>query len=216
MFNRFDIMEVWHLFLSCYPRSNKRRKRLSKLQGYFSPRPDLSFKTLSDNGQCAYLALLKIELPELSEYPIVDSYFDRDSWYHMWINEENVYIRAKSFDDAQDALMDWCDHPDRIGHFTGITHEDIAECGPTYGYSPKEILAKIDADQWGEDSVLEQCRQAAEADMSMVNHTTLEHWDYKNKGMPGFLSWEWGGCQMTELTECSILNQRADEEEEDE
>jgi hypothetical protein len=60
-FDRFDIVEAYYLFFSHYHRGqySEEYARLSKIVGYFKPRPNLSFETLSDNSKDIYSNLEK-------------------------------------------------------------------------------------------------------------------------------------------------------------
>jgi hypothetical protein len=60
-FDRFDIVEAYYLFFSHYHRgqSSLEYSRLSKIVGYFKPRFNLSFETLSDNAKEIYSNLEK-------------------------------------------------------------------------------------------------------------------------------------------------------------
>jgi hypothetical protein len=55
-FDRFDICEAWYLWLSENHggQGSVEYSRLSSLLNFFSPRPSLSYETLSENAQMIY------------------------------------------------------------------------------------------------------------------------------------------------------------------
>ena len=60
-FNRFDIIEAHYVFYSDYHSGqwSDFYKRLSRITGYFKPRPNISYVTLSENSKDIYAALLE-------------------------------------------------------------------------------------------------------------------------------------------------------------
>ena len=62
-FDTFDICEAHYLFLSLWHEGqwSKKYRRLSRLQGHFTPRPSLRPSTLTPNGKAVYAALVKGE-----------------------------------------------------------------------------------------------------------------------------------------------------------
>lgn len=215
MFDRFDILEAWHLFLSQYHegQSSEKYARLSKLSAYFEPRPKLSFSTLSENAQQIYLDLIEEEEDIDPERVIGDGYSQH--WYRMWVcacAPQVVYIQANYFGDALETLMDWCDDH-CIGAFVGVGEPELREAAEDLTCNEQDvaiILANIKNDVIGD--VEAKVIEAAEADISMVGHTTLENWDYKKNGMPGIPSWAWGGDDV-EPAIAALLNRIVEENE---
>lgn len=220
MFDRFDIAEAWYLFLSTYHKGmhSEYYQRLSRMQEWFKPRPNLKYETLSDNSKCIYRDLVVEEGTDASTLPIVDEMFGQ--WFKMRAGMEQVYIRVKHFEDAVEALIEWCDHPKRVGIFEGVTVDDIIEAAKDLSQGAPDAAAEhvkacIDAGNW-EDPRTAEARQWAEDNLYMVGHTTLEHWNYAEDGEPGLPSTEWGGHEVGDPCIIDILNERAEEEEDDE
>lgn len=195
MADRFDIMEAWYLFLGHYHQGQgcELYARLSKLTSYFDPRPGLAIGTLSEEGRRIYIDLM-VDEDERLDIPRVDDYGYGGAWFYFHIgpysNKPCVYIRAKYMECAIEAFIDWCDENEQMGAFVGVTEADIlAEINDPRSGINDPLLRRgaelsMKAGDW-DDPVLMEAREAAEADLHMVGHTTLQNWDYENDGMPG-------------------------------
>lgn len=214
MFDRFDICEAWYLYLGQWysGQNDPKYARLSRLMQFFKPRPNLSFETLTENGRRIYLDLIAEEdsVQRLLELPRVDDFGDQ--WMlctHCGGNE--VLIRCSSWESADEALIEWFDHPDRIGAFVGVTEGDILEWAPDDARD--EIEEALDAGDW-DNETLNYAREVAESDLNMVGHTTLKHWDY-DQGMPGLPHTDYT-ISPCDPDICALLSEEEDAEDDDE
>lgn len=62
-FDTFDVLEAHYLFLSLWHEGqfSDKYRRLSRLTGYFRPRPSLRLTSLTPNGKAIYSVLVKGE-----------------------------------------------------------------------------------------------------------------------------------------------------------
>ena len=129
---------------------------------------------------------------EREEIPIANpGDYDRETLFEMWVgacSPLRVLVWADSFEDAWEEMVDYCDHPERAGVFSTVDDSDLRAAAEDLGLSWDEI--KDDHSSEAFDRVV----NAAQADMSMVGHTTLHH--VTAPGMPCIPSWEWGGGEV--------------------
>lgn len=124
---------------------------------------------------------------------------DSDVWtrthlYLMWFGaygDGRVLVWADSFDSAFETAVDYFDDPKSCGVFTFTDEGD-------YKAAAKDEGIEWPAGGWDDLSEREQekIREAAEADLTVIGHTTLS---CMPKGAWGAFvaSWEWGGDDIT-------------------
>ena len=213
MFNRFDILEAWSLFLDRFSSTYDARRKA--LRRRFEARPNLTFNGLSENAKHIFLDLLREEMPEKMTTPIVGTGWS--CWYHMWVNcgtmqDTSVYVNADSFDDAWDELVDWCDEH-CPGAFSGVGEEQIKDAAMLLGFDPNTVWADCLAGQY-DDTNVQRVVEQAESGMTMIGHTTLNSWDY-TQGNPGIESACWGGRSVWDAAEEMLIDLRVEEDEEE-
>lgn len=183
-FNRFDVCEAWWLHLSATHggMGSAEYARLSRMGRYFKPRSGLdgasrlrSAADLTSNGLEIYHALTG------DARPLIDQGEHCRHIYEMWAGAcapVRVLVRAKSFVDAFEALVEWCDEY-APGMLSTIDYDAAAV---ELGFESFAV-----ADEYG---AAEQVIEHAEAGMSVVGHTQLEH----GNAIP---SREWGGMEVS-------------------
>lgn len=135
---------------------------------------------------------------DLDKYEIVNP-SDVDSWsrthlYLMWFGAygtDRVLVWADSFDSAFETAVDYFDDPKSCGVFTFTEESD-------YKAAAEDEGIEWPAGGWDDLSERDQekVREAAEADLTVIGHTTLS---CMPKGAWGAFvaSWEWGGDDIT-------------------
>ena len=79
-----------------------------------------------------------------------------------------VFVWADSLDSAWEVAVDWLDDQGFAGIFTTISDEDLASAAEDLGVAwPTE-----------DDDQRQQVYEAAETDLTMVSHTTLQNWPW--------------------------------------
>ena len=114
--------------------------------------------------------------------------------FKMWADQHSpvhVYVWSKSFDSAFEHMVDYFDEQGMCGMFTYVDDDDLRAAAKDLGIGWSE-------DGWDDLSERDQDRvlTAAEADMTMIGHTTLRGCEHEHKGMPGIISDDWGGGEV--------------------
>lgn len=135
---------------------------------------------------------------DIDQYEIVNP-SEADGWsrthlYLMWFGayrDGRVLVWADSFDAAFETAVDYFDDPKSCGVFTFTDESD-------YKASAEDEGIEWPAGGWDDLSERDQekVREAAEADLTVIGHTTLS---CMPKGAWGAFvaSWEWGGDDIT-------------------
>ena len=136
-----------------------------------------------------------------TNHPIANS-GDVDSWDGLWLfqfgayGSTNVYVWADGLESAFEEAVEWLDD-NAPGLLTTVGDEDYRNAA--------EELGK----EWDPSDPDEEVMQAAEADMTMIGHTTLQN----GNAVP---SWEWHVAEVVKgSSEWKEVADRSREEEED-
>lgn len=132
---------------------------------------------------------------EEREIPLAPDSFGQNL-YRMWMGaygDHRVYVKADSFDDAFEYMVDFFDRPDTIGLFTFTDESDYRAAARDLG------IAWADGQSWSDlsEEDQEKIREATEVDLSTIGHTTLLHMPQGSWGAY-VASWEWGGDEIEE------------------
>jgi hypothetical protein len=181
-FDRFDICEAWYLYLCAHHggMGSPEYARLSKLTrpGHFKPRSGLnSCADLTANGLEIYLKLIGNELPLVCESDDTGG-----TLFEMWAGayaDTKVLVRAEHFETAFELLVEWLDD-NAPGCLTQLETSDYMAAA--------EELGLTWTGDW-EDENTSKIVEHAEADLSVIGHTTLKNGTH-------IASHEWGGCEV--------------------
>lgn len=137
-------------------------------------------------------------------------------WY-MNFAMQPLYVWARSIDDAFEEAVEWLDDNGQCGHFVTIDEGDIVEAAENEGFSEREaraIVAEMKEGEWSDD--VNRVMTAAEADLTMVSHTTLHNCEKQLGTGPLYVpSWEWGAGEVTDPEEFEAVFERSLEEAEE-
>lgn len=105
-----------------------------------------------------------------------------ENLYLMWAGYgTKLFVWADSFESAFEEMVEWLDD-NAPGCLTRINWDEAAQDAGYESWADAE--AKLDEDE------LEELRQSAESDLTVVGHTTLTNGD-------AIASYEWGGNDVT-------------------
>lgn len=120
--------------------------------------------------------------------------------YRMFVNPSitspiYVYVWASSFEDAFEELVEWADDH-APGSLVNLTEKDLKE-------SANELGIQWDPEwpDW-DDRDFAKVVEQAEADLTMIGHTTLKHGQY-------IASDEWGGDDVVDDQEYATVKRRS-------
>lgn len=123
-----------------------------------------------------------------------------DNLFRMWFGAYGsvVYVWADNFESAFEELVEYLDD-EAPGVLVNLTEDDIKAAAKDEGVEWREHWPDWD------DEDFQRVVEAAEADLTVIGHTTLKHGQY----IP---SWEWGGDDVTGDDEYDIVQERSFEE----
>lgn len=109
----------------------------------------------------------------------------RATLFRMWAGEMDptvVYVWATSFDSAFEELVEWLDE-NAPGRLTKLDEGDLKSAAKDEG-----IAWKAGWPDW-DDPEFQKVQERAEADLTVIGHTSLKHGTH-------IASWEWGGDEI--------------------
>lgn len=99
-----------------------------------------------------------------------------------------VWTRSSDFESAFEVAVEWLDEQGAAGHFTTVTENDLKAAAEEEGIEWQESWP-----DW-EDPEFQRLVDAAEADLTVIGHTTLKHGTH-------LVSYEWGADEITDPEE---------------
>lgn len=130
-------------------------------------------------------AVPRDEIPIANPLEVPRGKYDRKQLFLMWMGaygDHKVYIWADHFEDAFEEMVEFFDRPETCGLFTYLDMSDL------------RAAAEDEGIPFDEDDIDPRIIEAAEADLTVIGHTTLKC--SEGKGTPYVASWEWGGGEV--------------------
>lgn len=123
--------------------------------------------------------------------------------YLMWFGQvgtSRVYVWADSFESAFEEAVEWLDDKKYAGYFTTLDESDFRDVAENLGWSEERFTEVWEEIQSGriESKDADKLLTKAEADLTMIGHTTLRNIEKVLGGGPVYVpSYEWGGDEVT-------------------
>jgi hypothetical protein len=130
-----------------------------------------------------------------------------DNLYELWfgaVGTQKLYVWASSFDSAWETAVEWLDDKGKCGYFTFLGENELREAADDLGIRWPGIKAFSGSIGSRAEKILER----AEADLTVIGHTTLEC-EKKMKGSAYIASHEWGGRDVTRRDEYDEVRRRS-------
>ena len=137
---------------------------------------------------------------EAETAPMLEANDNKSNLYRMWLGAYGtiVYVWADDFETAFEEVVEWADD-NAPGFLVDVTEADLKEAA--------EDLKVEWQPHWPDwdDQKFQKVLDHAEADLTVIGHTSLKHGRY----IP---SWEWGGDEIRSGAEYDVLTERLEDE----
>ena len=142
---------------------------------------------------------INIANPDDAEFYADNRYVQEGPLFELWFGaygSTNVFVWADGFESAFETAVEWLDDEEYCGVFVTVDEDDLREAAEEEGLDAAAVLRDMKAGDWNED--VEKMTQRAEADLTMIGHTSLPNCEKAVGGGPLYIpSWEWGGREVS-------------------
>lgn len=122
--------------------------------------------------------------------------YGRGDLFKVWFGQAGttiVYVWADSYESAFEEAVEWLDDMGYCGYFVTVTEEDLRMAAEEEGVDNVDAVVREIMSGRIESREANRVIQTAEADLTLVDHTSLRNCEKELEGGPLYVpSWEWG------------------------